>query len=175
MAPFLRVDHYNRSTTQQPVISKFDENLSEYLLIPYPLPPLFGHGDIMLLEAIGIYDSGCGMSCFWGWRSSSLTYSYHAGKYSMAPSPCSVKSLEIAKKIKSTNGLDEGSHVQYLKSFWIKRLALQEEQRPSNNKWAGSHGQQEPVHKPWTYRILTIKICNRSGVQNGVFVSLRGL
>ena len=34
----------------------------EYLLIPYPLLPLLGHGDIMLLEAIGIYDSGCGMS-----------------------------------------------------------------------------------------------------------------
>jgi len=36
-----------------------------------------------------------------------LCNGYHAGKYSMVPDACSVKSLEITKKLKGTNGLDE--------------------------------------------------------------------
>jgi hypothetical protein len=36
-----------------------------------------------------------------------LRNGYHAGKYSMVPGACSVKSLKITKKLKGTNRLDE--------------------------------------------------------------------
>jgi len=50
-----------------------------------------------------------------------LCNGYHAGKYGMAPDVCAVKSLEITKKFKGTNGLDEysprGETMQALSKF----------------------------------------------------------